>query len=79
MDSAYMSDIMTQIGRYEWRMNMAGTAQVNWTGVNAKDTVDIMEKTMKGTHKSAMWQHNKLPLVFTGWADNTIVKCEVVE
>ena len=24
MDSAYMSDIMAQIGRYEWLMNMGG-------------------------------------------------------
>ena len=55
-------------------MNMVGLAQVNLTGTNAKVTVDSMKKTKKGTHKMVMWQHNTLPLVFTAWADNTIVK-----
>ena len=50
MDSAYMSDIMAQIGHYEWKLNMVGTSQVNRTGANAKATVDAMKKTMKGTH-----------------------------
>ena len=40
MDSAYMSDIMAQIEHYKWLMNMVGTTQVNWTGVDAKATVD---------------------------------------
>ena len=74
MDSAYMSDIMAQIGRFEWEINMVGTSQVNRTGANAKATVDAMKKTKEGTHKSAMWQHNELPLVFAAWADNAIVK-----
>ena len=74
MDSAYMSDIMAQIGRFEWEMNMAGTSQVNRTGADAKATVDAMKKTMKGTHATSMWQHNTLPLVFAAWADNAIVK-----
>ena len=26
MDSVYMSEIMAQIGRFEWKMNMVGTA-----------------------------------------------------
>jgi hypothetical protein len=29
MDSAYMGDIMVQIGHEEWKMNMVGTAQSN--------------------------------------------------
>ena len=74
MDSAYMSDIMAQIGRFEWEINMMGTSQVNWTGANAKATVDAMKKTKKGTHATSMWQHNTLPLVFAAWADNAIVK-----
>ena len=53
---------------------MVGTAQVNWTGVNAKATVDFMKAKRKGTHTTAMWQHNTLPLVFSAWADNAIVK-----
>ena len=74
MDSAYMSDIMAQIGRYEWKMNMIGTAQVNCTGADAKATCDAMKATKKGTHELSMWQHNTLPLVFTAWADNAIMK-----
>ena len=42
MDSAYMSDIMAQIERYEWCMNMVVTAQVDHTGAYAKATVDAM-------------------------------------
>lgn len=53
---------------------MVWTAQVKWTGTDAKVTVDAMKTTKKGTHKSDMWQHNTLPLVFTAWANNTIVK-----
>ena len=74
MDSTYMSDIMAQIGRFEWKMNMVGTAQVNRTGVNAKTSVDFMKAKMKGTHATAMWQHKELPLVFAAWADNAIMK-----
>jgi hypothetical protein len=29
MDSAYMGDIMAQIGCKEWKMNLVGTAQSN--------------------------------------------------
>ena len=70
----YMSDIMAQIGCFEWEINMVGTSQVNRTGANAKATVDAMKKTKKGTHESAMWQHKELPLVFAAWAGNAIVK-----
>ena len=54
MDSAYMSDIMAQIGRFELKMNMAGTSQVNQTGADAKATVDFIKARMKGTHAAAM-------------------------
>ena len=74
MDSAYMCDIMAQIGRFEWKINMVGMSQVNQTGADAIATVDAMKKTMKGTHATAMWQHKELPLVFAAWADNAIVK-----
>ena len=63
MDSTYMSDIMAQIGQYEWGINMVGTSQVNQIGADAKDTITNMKKH-KGTHESNMWQHNELPLVF---------------
>ena len=49
-----MSDIMAQIGHYEWRMNMVGMAQVNCTGAHTKATVDAMKATRTGTFKTAM-------------------------
>ena len=54
-------------------MNMVGLAQVNQTGtgVDAKASVDTKKK--KGTYKSAMWQHNTLPLVFAAWVDNALL------
>ena len=42
--------------------------------MDAKATVDHMKLRRKGTHDTAMWQHNTLPLVFTAWTDNTVVK-----
>ena len=55
-------------------MNMVGRVQVNCTGSDKKVVCDAMKATRKGTHESSMWQHNKLPLVFTAWTDNAIVK-----
>ena len=37
MDSAYMGDIMAQIGRHVWLVNMVGTAQENRTGADTGD------------------------------------------
>jgi len=71
MDSAYMGDIMAQIGRKEWKMNMVGTAQSNQTGANVKD---VIYKMKVGTNESCFWQHNNKPLVYAAWSDNAIVK-----
>ena len=73
MDSAYMSDIMVQISWYEWGISMVGTAQFDWTGVDAKNTVTNM-KLWKESHKTNMWQHNKLLSVFAVWSDNAVAK-----
>ena len=43
MDSAYMSDVMAQVGQYEWGINMVGTSQVNQTGADEKATVTDMK------------------------------------
>jgi len=43
MDSAYMGDIMAQIGREEWKINMVRTAQSNRTGASVKDVIDKMK------------------------------------
>ena len=68
-----MGDIMAQIGRYKWGVNMVGTTQDNWTRVGAKATVDKMMKK-KETHKLNIWQHNTLTLGFAAWSDNAVVK-----
>jgi hypothetical protein len=67
MDSAYMGDIMAQIGRDEWKMIMVGTVQSNRTGANVKDVIDKMKV---GTYESCFWQHNNKPLVYAAWLDN---------
>jgi hypothetical protein len=40
LDSAYMGDIMVQIGCNEWRMNLVGTTQSNCMGVDVKAFVN---------------------------------------
>ena len=48
MDSAYMGNIMTMIGRNVWRINMVGTAQGNNTSAKSMK---------KGTYNSVCWRH----------------------
>ena len=72
MDSAYMGDIKTKIGREVWGMNMVGTVQCNRSG--APDTKATSKKMKAGTYKSTMWHHNNKPLLFAAWGDNSIVK-----
>ena len=64
MDSAYMGDIMGQIGREEWKMNFVGTAQSNRTGA---DVEEVKKSMKKGTYESALFQHNSKPLVYALW------------
>ena len=54
MYNTYMSEIIAQIGCYELRMNMVRMAQGYQTEANTKFYVDDIQKTRKGTHKSAM-------------------------
>ena len=64
MDSAYMGDIMAQIGRKVWGINFVGTSQTNRTGAPAQDK----KKSMKvGTYESVMYQHKTEPLVYAMW------------
>jgi hypothetical protein len=72
MDSAYMGDIMAQIVREVWGMNMVGTVQCNRSG--APDTKATMTKMKAGSYESMMWQHNNKPLLFVAWCDNSVVK-----
>ncbi len=71
MDSAYMGNILAQVGHYEWQINMVGTAQVNRTGAEAKE---IVKKMKVGTYESKIFQHKTKPLCFKAWSDNNIVK-----
>ena len=71
MDLAYMGDIMAQIGRYECLINMIGTAQANSTGAAVKEGA---AKTKTGTYESGLFQHKTMPLCFTVWSDNNLVK-----
>ena len=70
MDSAYMGDVMAQIGREAWKINMVGTTQSNRVGADVKEE----RKRMKvGTYECVFYQHNELPLCVALWADNNIV------
>ena len=71
IDSAYMGDIMAQIGRHEWKFNMIGTTNDNRAGADAKDERKAMKK---GTYDSIMYQHDLGGLVFAMWSNNTIVR-----
>ena len=71
MDSVYMRDIMAQIGKFEWGINMDNDTSVDCTGANTKPTTNMMEKENQELH---LWQHNNLPLVFSTWSDNNVVK-----
>ena len=48
-DSAYMGDIIAQMARNEWKINMVGTIYSNRTGADIKETCDGMEKCMYNT------------------------------
>ena len=71
MDSAYMGDIMAQIGRHEWKINMVGTSQENRTGADTKEEKAAMKK---GTYDAIMWQHNEEELCYAIWSDNNFVR-----
>jgi hypothetical protein len=71
MDSAYMGDIMAQIGRNEWKLNMVGTSQSNQMGTNVKD---VIVKMKPGMYELCFWQHNTKKMVYAAWSDNAVVK-----
>ena len=71
IDSAYMVDIMTQIGSEVWGMNMVGMVQTNQS---VADTAETITQMNFGSYESACWQHSNKPWVFTAWGDNNIVK-----
>jgi hypothetical protein len=71
MDSAYMGDIMAQIGRHEWKFNMVGTTSENRTGAELKEKKATMKK---GMYESIIFQHDSEELVLAMWSDNNIVR-----
>ena len=71
MDLAYMGNIMAQIRRYKWLINMIGTAQANLTGAVVKE---VATKMKIGTYKSVLFQHKTMPLCFTVWSEDNLIK-----
>ena len=71
MDYAYMGDIMVQICRNKWKLNMVGMSQSNRTGANVKDVVDKMKP---GTYKLSFCRRINKNLVYAAWSDNAVVK-----
>eukprot|EP00956_Cyclotella_meneghiniana_P033550 scaffold96912_cov61-Cyclotella_meneghiniana.AAC.1 len=73
LDSAYMGDILGQVAREEWKMNLVGTCQSDRTGAGpqAKEAKAAMKV---GNYESVMFQHKALPLTYALWSDNSIVK-----
>jgi hypothetical protein len=69
-----MGDIMVQIGRNEWKLNMVGTSQSNQTGANVKD---VVEKMKPGTYKPCFWQHNTKNLVY-GLTTLSSRRCQII-
>jgi len=52
---------MTQIGVYEWLVNMVRIAQANRTGADVNEEKDRMKV---GSYESVCFQHNMMPLCF---------------
>eukprot|EP00956_Cyclotella_meneghiniana_P001713 scaffold1870_cov73-Cyclotella_meneghiniana.AAC.4 len=73
LDSAYSGDILFQIARDVWSINMVGTCQSDRSGGGALGKDE--KKSMKiGSYESIMYQHRVKNLVYAMWADNSIVK-----
>ena len=70
MDSAYMDDIMVQIGRHERKFNMVGTTSENQTRAELKEKKISMKE---GTYESIIFQHDSEELVLAMWSDTNIV------
>ena len=64
MDSAYMGDVMVQIGRDEWLVNMVGTAQSNRTGADVAADKTAMKV---GMYDPVMFQRKTKPQVYAMW------------
>jgi hypothetical protein len=75
MDSAYMSDVMCQVGREEWKIDMVGTYQTDWCGASPLGKAACKAKEIEiNTHESLLYQHNTKPLSYAVRGDNNFVK-----
>ena len=70
MDSAYMGDLMAQIGREIWKCNLLGTCQSNRVGADIGPTKKAMKR---GTYEAVQFQHKTKNLNAAVWSDNNIV------
>ena len=71
MDSAYMGDIMAQVGCDEWKMNMVDTSMDNQTGAGpeAKEKKQTLKKdtcTARKKENSTVTYFNALTQSFLG-------------
>ena len=73
LDSAYSGDTLFQIAREEWGVNLVGTCQSDRTGAGPA-SADDKKKMKAGTYECNLYQHDTLPLSYTMWADNSVVK-----
>ena len=69
-DSVYMGDILAQVSRNEWKINMVGTIILDQTIADIKLTCNGMAKQKYDT---SVWQHNTLPLCAAVWVKNAVV------
>ena len=70
MDSAYMGDLMAQIGREIWKCNLLVTCQSNRVGADIGPTKKAMKR---GTYEAVQFQHKTKDLNAAVWSDNNIV------
>jgi hypothetical protein len=77
MDSAYMSDAMSQVGREEWKINMVGTCQTDRCDAGPLGKIAYTGKDKKiaiNSHESLLFQHKTKPLTYAVWGNNNFVK-----
>lgn len=66
MDSAYMGDVLRQIARDEWGVDLVGTCQVNCTGAGVQGKKAKVAMKV-GSYETVMFLHQNLPLTYAMW------------
>ena len=75
LDSVQSGDILFQIARDDWGLNMVGTlCQSNRSGGGKLASEDKKKMKVGTTNGSCLYQHQTLILCYAMWANNNIVK-----